>query len=59
MHIDESLPSARPPTRGGNAPADIKPPMSAKGSAMPGGVPPMFASADARPAVPRGDALEH
>ncbi|MGN2252320.1 hypothetical protein ACFWZ4_03025 [Frateuria sp. GZRe12] len=58
MHIDESLPSSRPPSSDGSAHADIKPPVMAKGSAMHGGVPPMFASPDARPA-PRGDAPEY
>lgn len=59
MPIDESLPSSRPPTSGSSVPAGIKPPVLAKGLAMPGGVPPMFASPDARPAGQRGDALEH
>jgi hypothetical protein len=57
---DESLATARPPA-GGPAQPGIKLPAPgrAKGIAMPGGVPPMFAAGThVRPPGVRGDALQ-
>ncbi|SEJ36194.1 hypothetical protein SAMN04487997_3148 [Frateuria terrea] len=59
MHIDESLPSSRPPASSGSIPSVIHFPRLAKAPATPGGIPPMFAGHDARPAAPRRDAPEH
>lgn len=61
MHNDESQPSARPPMGevathpGTKVPAST----SARSAAMPGGVPPMFASPHVIPPGPGGEAVEH
>ena len=60
MRNDESLPTAHPPVAHSSSHPGIKLPAFAgtKDTAMPGGVPPMFASQHAQPSEPRGDAMD-